>query len=441
VPALAALIVSGLVVVGVALGSATFSDASGDTNDAPDITSLTVSESPTASGYLFRVALGNATTMPADSGIGLLFDLDRSARTGADGAEAALRYSNDGAVSFLRWSGFELVPAPANGIKAAYSNGALTVSVDRAVLGDATSFGISAVASRAQTVAGTRLVASDFAANGASVFTSPGPAVFSDPAGDEDAAPDISTIGVSDASNGILTFRITTANYEVLGADKLVGLGFTLVGRPANADEMFLTYQGGENGIIVEREIDGLLTQDTPPDRVTSRFEDHVLTIAVHRSELDDVARFRFGIITADLVGEAEGEGDDGLGEIEAVDLSPEQLQEGTLHSYALEHRPPVRLTAGRPSGLPAFPRSGKTFTVSVVVTRSDTGKVVRSGRVACSAFVGKSRVRASGRFRSGRAQCSIRVPGEQRPARVRGTMTIRAAGASIRSGFTFAVR
>jgi hypothetical protein len=434
--------VGALFVIGGALASASFSDASGDTNDAPDITSVTVSESPGGTGFLIGVALGNAATMPAESGVVLLFDLDQNARTGANGTEAALRYASDGTVSLLRWSGFEMVSASADGIQAGFAVGALTVSVDRAVLGGATSFGITAVASRAQTVGGTRVVASDFASElGPSVFSSPGPKVFPDPVGDEDSAPDISTIAVSDASNGIVTFRIATANYGTLGADKLVGLGFTLVGRPASADEVFVTYQGGENDIIVEREADGLLTQDTPPNRVTARFEDRVLTIAVHRSELNDVARLRFGIITADLVGEAEGEGIDGLGDIEAVDLSPEQLQDGTLHTYTLENRPPVRLTAGRPSGLPTVPRSGKTFTVRVVVTRSDTGKVVRSGSVSCATFVGKARVQASGRFRSGRAQCSLHVPDRQRSARVRGTMTIRAAGASVRAGFSFVVR
>ena len=353
-----------------------------------------------------------------------------------------MRYSSDGALSVARWNGFDMAAASADGVQASFADGVLTVTIQRPALAGASTFGITGLSSRLQTVAGTRLVASDFVPDtGSNVFSPPGPKAFPDSEGDQDMAPDISTISVSDGQNGTIAFRVTTANYRVLGADKLVGLGFELVGRPADSDEVFITYQGGpEESIIIERELEGFLTQDTPPDRATARFDDGVLTIDVHRTELDDVARFRFGVVTADLVGDAEGEDDDSLGDIESVDFSPEELQPEMLHRYALEHRPPVRLTVGRPSGLPTVPRSGKAFTVRVVVTRSDTGTAVRSGTVSCNAFVGKARVVAKGRFRAGRAQCSLVVPARHRSNRVRGTMTIRAAGASVRSGFSFVV-
>jgi hypothetical protein len=309
-------------------------------------------------------------------------------------------------------------------------------------LGGAASVGFAVVASRAQTVTGTQVVASDFVPeSGRNVYAPPGPVTVLDAEDDEDAAPDISTIAVSDAASGVITFRVTTSNYGTLGQDKLVGLGFSLLGRPGGNDEMFVTYQGGENTIVVEREINGFLTQDTPPDRVTAEFADGLLTIAVHRSELDNVAAFRFGVVTADLVGDGEGEGEDAIGGIEAVDLAPEGLDTGSLFVYKLTNPPPIRLSAGRPSGVPASPRSGKPFTVNVVVTRTDTGKAVRRGSVSCAAFVGSARVKASGGFRAGKARCSLIVPSEKRSSRVRGTMTIRAAGASVRSRFSFVVR
>jgi hypothetical protein len=439
---LAALAVAGLFAVGGALASRTYADATDDQNDAPDITSVSVSESAGGTGYVVRLALRSAAPLPAATGLVLLLDLDLTRTTGAGGAEAALRYGGDGTLSLLRWDGFQMVAAPTDGMHASFVSGVLTVAIERSALGGTTSFGIRAVASRAQTVAGMSIVASDYAPDSdASVFVGAGPKVFSDPERDEDAAPDISAIDVSDAANGTITFRITTSNYGALGADKLVGIGFQLVGRPKDADEMFITYQGGpEASVIVEREVGGLLTQDTPPDRVTVRFETGVVIVEIHRSELTNVARFGFGIVTADLVGENEGEGDNALGNLEAVDFSPDDLQSGTLHQYALEHRPPLRLTVGRPRATPAVPRAGKAFAVDVVVTRSDTGTAVRTGSVSCSVFVGKARVQAKGRFRAGKAQCSLVVPAERRSQRIRGTMTVRAAGASVRSGFSFRV-
>jgi hypothetical protein len=439
---LALVAAAALVVAAVTFASASYSDVVGDANDAPDIRSVTVSESADAKAVIVRVRVGNFDALPADSGIVLLFDLDLNTATGAGGSEVAARYSSSGAVSLLRWSGFEFLPVSASGMEGTFASGMLTLTIDRALLADATSFGIDAVASRGQTVGDSRVVASDFPSVGQrNVYAPPGEISFADPQGDEDVAPDISAISVSDTSNGIVTFRVTTENYRTLGEDKLIGFAFNLVGRPSSADQVFLTYQGGSDTADVEREIAGFVTQDTPPDRVTTSYADGVLTLAIHRSELDDAAAFRFAMVSADLVGAGEGEGEDAEGDIEAVDFAPEGAPTGEFLTYRLANPPPIRLSVGRPSGVPASPRSGKPFTVNVVVTRSDTGKAVRRGSVSCAAFVGSARVKASGGFRAGKARCSLVVPAEKRSSRVRGTMTIRAAGASVRSPFSFVVR
>jgi hypothetical protein len=387
------------------------------------------------------VRVGNFDTLPTASVIILRFDLDNDAETGSNGDEALVRYSSLGTLDFFRWNGLQLAVAAAGGMDASFAAGVLTFSLARADLADATSFGIAAVTARTQVVGGASVVATDFAPLvGRSVYTRPGDAAFSDPEDDEDVAPDVSGISVSDSRDGRVTLRVTTANYEALPRDKLVGVGFDLLGRPGSSDEVFLTYQTGA-GLIVEREVNGFLTQDTPPNRVATDYTNGVLTLDIHRSELESVARFRFSIITVDLTGDGEGEGDEELGEIEAVDFAPEGVQTGTLFTYKLANPPPVRLAAERPTRAPASSVAGKPFDVSVVVTRSDTGKALRAGSVRCTAFVGKARVAALGRFRGGKARCSVAVPVKKRPVRVHGTMTIRAAGASVRSSFSFLVR
>lgn len=434
--------VAALVVVATSLASASFSDAAGDANEAPDITSVTVSESSGGGTVTVRVKVGNFDILPVNSGIFILFDLDLSASTGADGDEAVVRFTSAGTLDFLRWNGTQLVAASPSGMTFGFSAGVLTFTVDRAELAGAGAFGIAAVASRTQMVGGASVVATDFAPVGnRSVYSSPGELSFPDPEDDEDVAPDISEISTSDARNGMVTFRITTSNYPTLSEDKLIGLGFDLLGRPSSDDDVFLTYQGGSGTLDIEREVNGFVTQDTPPNRVSATYADGVFALSVHRSELDNVAAFRFGVVSADLTGAGEGEGQDAEGDIEAVDYAPDGVLTGELYSYKLVNPPPVRLTVGRVQGVPVSPRSGKPFTVSVEVTRSDTGKTVRSGSVSCAASVGSARVPASGRFRNGKARCSLVVPAGKRSLRVRGTMTIRAAGASVRSSFSFVVR
>ena len=440
---LGAALAGAFVVAATALAagtSASFTDAAGDANEAPDITSVTVSDA-VAGQVTVRVAVRNLPVLPSGARVLLRFDLDNDPATGAAGDEAAAGYSSDGTLAFFRWNGSELAPASASGMVATFADSVLTFTAARAQLAPGP-FGIVAITLRNQTVGEASVISTDFApVGGRSVYSSTGEVSFPDPQDDEDVAPDITAMSISDARNGIITFRVTTSNYQTLPVDKLIGFGFSLVGRPAAENEVFVTFQGGPGTVDIERENGGVLSQDAPPNKVTFVYANGVLTLGVHRSELDNVAAFKVGVITADLTGDGEGEGEDAIGNIEAVDVAPEGLPTGESFSYNLANPPPVTLSTGRPAGAPASPRSGKPFAVSVVVTRSDTGKIVRAGKVTCTASVGTTHVPAAGRFRDGKARCSLVVPAEKRAARVRGAMTIRAAGASVRSSFSFVVR
>jgi hypothetical protein len=86
------------------MAGASFSDSTGDGNEAPDITSVQVSDA--ADGTVtVRVAVGNLQTLPPDTRFLLRFDLDNDAATGAGGDEAAARYSNTGRSSSFAGTG------------------------------------------------------------------------------------------------------------------------------------------------------------------------------------------------------------------------------------------------------------------------------------------------------------------------------------------------
>ena len=131
-------------------------------------------------------------------------------------------------------------------------------------------------------------------------------------------------------------------------------------------------------------------------------------TIAVHRSELADVARFRFWVAAADFTGSDESvfEEED---ELEAVDGAPEQ----GFWQYALVNKPPVHLVAGVATGKPGRPVHGKQFTIRAPIRRSDTLARIGAGKVTCvvrpSRRLDPSPSRRSGRFRGGwpSARCS----------------------------------
>lgn len=182
-----------------------------------------------------------------------------------------------------------------------------------------------------------------------------------------------------------------------------------------------------------------MLAPAEPPFRASASHEDGHLTFSVDRDELDGAGAFGFGIVSADLVGPGESEGEELQGDVEALDSAPDDLS--ALYRYRLANPGPLRLRAGPVSAAGAKPRYGRVFTVGLAVRRLDTYRLLRSGSVSCRASIGRSRVRSAGRFRGERAECRLELPRRARPAVLRGTIVVRVSGASYRSSFRYAVR
>jgi len=428
-----------IAVVG-AYASASYSDPASDANEAPDITAVTVDDSGTGP-LRVRVSIANFQVLPPNSRVVVSFDLDRNPGTGAGGDEITLRYSSDGKLDFFRWDGSQLIALPATGMSAELADGMLSFAVEGAQLGGSTSFGILAVAARTQQVAIGNVISTDFAPGaGRNVYSAPGPTSFPDPDNDQDVAPDITSIEVTDATGGTIQFKLTTANYRTLPPDKLIGIGIDLAGRPDSDDALFLGYLSGTQTVEFDRETRGVSQPADPPFRVSASHADGVLTFSMHRSELDGASAFGFGVVSADLVGPGESEGEEFEGEVEALDTAPDDLS-GRLYEYRMLNPGPLHLRAGTVTASAGGARAGKPFVASVAVRRLDTYRIVRSGSVRCTASVAGARVSVSGRFRAGRAECRLRVPKAKAGAVLRGTVAVRVAETTHRSSYRFVVR
>ncbi|CAN5290189.1 hypothetical protein BH20ACT13_BH20ACT13_14790 [soil metagenome] len=428
-----------LVATAGAAPSATYSDPADDGNETPDISSVTVDDS--RPGVMnVRVQVANFDELPSASRIILQFDLDRDATTGVAGDEIVVRYWDDQLFEVLRWDGIRLSPASAEGMTASFAAGAFNFTADRAVLGNTSSFGLIVVSARTQQLDIGRVTGTDYApATGRSIYSFPGPASFVDPTRDHDAAPDITSISVSDTPGGKIDVRVATSNYPTLPADKVIGVDFDLEGRPPTADDVFVEYLSGPGIVQVNIEEDEILAPSVRPNTATGRYENGVLTLSVDRKELDGAAIVGVGVVTFDLVGRGESEGQAFEGDVEAVDSAPDDLT-GALFPYRLANRPPLQLRTTKIVGSPARPRAGRRFTYGVVVRRLDTYSVLRSGSVTCSVRASGTRVPAVGRFVRGRAECSLLVPTKS-SSTLRGTVTVRAGGAVVRSTFRAVVR
>jgi hypothetical protein len=419
-----------LLTAGSALAARGYSDSAGDANAAPDITSVNVAEA--AAGMLtIGVSVGNFQALPANSWVNLWFDLDSDQSTGDDGDEALVRYSADGAMELYAWDGSRLVAGSTSGVTGTFAAGVLTFSVPRSSIAAVGSFGILAVSSRGQLEGTEELIASDYAPDvGRSAVTGAAASAFPDPADDEDAAPDITSVRVSDAKSGWVTFAITTPNYAALPPEAMLivfvdvdengrtgddgaDLRLTILDRQVSLERWDAQSQGWR--------------ADERPTRARLRSAASVVSVDVHVSELGNSPRFRFSLVSADVSAAAQA--------LLALDFAPE---DSAFWRYALANKPALTLVITRRIVSTARPKAGQPFTVGLAVTRSDTRRPITSGSVACRVLVAGKRVSAKGRIAAGVGRCTFDVPASARGAAVRGTITVRSGGKAVSANFAF---
>ena len=422
-----------LVVVGVALGARGYTDRAGDVNAAPDITSVGVSEALTGT-LTFRLAIGNYQTLPARSWVNLWFDIDSNPGTGGGGDEALVQYVDDGTVEVYLWDGSRFVEGTTDGVSGSFTSGALTLAVPRVAVRVADAFGVLAITSRAQVVGNQELIASDFAPDvGRSAYAGTAAAAFPDAANDQDAAPDMTAIRVSDAQNGWITFEITTPNYATLPSESALILEIDADNDQTTGDggaEARINMLGGEVSLERWSSRSRAWVPDELPTRARYRSLEGLATIDVHRSELANTQRFGFALLSADVNSAAF--------EVLAVDLSPDN---GSYWRYVLANWPALRLVPTRLYTTPNKPVAGKPLSVSLGVRRSDTNRPVTSGSVGCRVVLGGSTLPSTGAIVSGGGRCSFRVPAGTQGSIVRGTITVRSGGKTVAADFAYAVR
>jgi len=425
------LAAAALLLAGGASSAGSYSDPAGDDNAAPDITSVSVADA-LPDDVVVTVTTSNEPTLSRNAWFNLWFDLDADSETGVAGSDALVRYFPDMVAQLFVWNGSTLVERPATDVTGAYEAGALTMNIPKAALGGRSAFGILVVSGKRQALGAAAFTASDFAPD-LGHFRWPGTprAAFPDPDNDHVAAPDITSVKVTDAVDGWVRFAVTTTNYEKLRNERVVVLWLDTDSRSATGE------YGVDAAVVLSDDDVQVLradasqgwTEDEPPTRVRTRTSANVVTIEVHRSELGTSGRLRFRLTAASI--------DSASGAALAVDLAPNN---GSFWRYGLTSVPAVRLVAGKAVGVPAGASPGKPFEVRLRVRRSDTGREITSGTATCRVRVGGRSVRAKGSLARGVGRCSFVVPASAAGKTVRGSITVRSGGKSVTAGFSTVV-
>jgi hypothetical protein len=279
-----------------------------------------------------------------------------------------------------------------------------------------------------------------------------GSSSFTDPAGDAGAAPDITSVTVSNDDQGLITFRISVPNRPALGPDDAIAV-------PLGTDDPDLANGWRSDGVnfVLVLEAAGpsllvwngedMVTLDPAPGSVTGSFSAGVGTVTVQQEDL--APGFPDMSVPIELHFYALGiafNGNDVLAQDDAPDGDG-------IWSYRLAEALRVVLTsfsAGKTV------KAGGTLLVLMGAAHTDTGAAIASGKIGCKARLGSKALKGKARFftviltspatgravRSPNATCSFKLPKKGSKGKtVRGSMSLTESGVTLSRSFTTRVR
>jgi hypothetical protein len=267
---------------------------------------------------------------------------------------------------------------------------------------------------------------------------------YTDSSGENAAAPDITTLTVSNDDAGIVSFRINVPNRPQLGQDMVIDLFVDTDNNPNTGSADF----GGTDYVIelIQGEANLFKWDGTnftrrfgdPPAISLSFSYQGGVTFRISAAELGNTTRLNFFVIVESGVAFDPVTGDPDFANAVA-DAAPG----GGVGLY------PYQVIVARPTlvvrslrGTPAAPRAGRTFTLRMVTARSDTGAALQNGRVTCVGRAGNARLRAQlARVQGGAVVCTWQIPANAKGRTFRGSVTVVFEGLRASRSFSARIR
>ncbi len=242
----------------------------------------------------------------------------------------------------------------------------------------------------------------------------------------------------------MITIKINIPNRPQLTRDMLVDMLVDTDANPATGDTDLL---GADYAIeLFQGEValfkwDGTgLTRRVGDPPATSLIYSWAggVTINISAAELGNTKKFGFGVVALSgiVFNETTGEPD-------FTNSVSDAAPAGTAGFYSYDVKvAPARLVFKSLTKAPASPKAGKTFTVRMSATRSDTGAAIVNGQVDCVAKAGARSVQPkSEKFVGGQAVCVFTVPANSSGKTLRGTITIVFEGKKLARPFSAKIR
>ncbi len=267
---------------------------------------------------------------------------------------------------------------------------------------------------------------------------------YQDSSGENPAAPDITTLTVSNNDVGVISFKINIPNRPQLTQDMLFLLFADTDANPQTGDpeslgaDYVIQVFGGEAALFRWDGSDFTRRAGDPPATSLIFGYQSGITITISAAELGNTKRFGFAAIVIGGVAIDPVTGD--LDFTNSVsDVAP--AAGAGLYQYEVKITPPT-LVVRKLAPTPAKPTAGKAFTLRLVAARSDTGAVVQNGKVSCVGRVGNARLKAQvQRVVAGAATCTWKIPAKAKRKTFRGSVAVVFEGLKASQGYASKVR
>jgi hypothetical protein len=259
---------------------------------------------------------------------------------------------------------------------------------------------------------------------------------FPDSVGEDPAAPDITSIDVSNDDAGMITFQVNISNRPELTQDMFMLIFVNTDQNTATGDPDAL---GSEFVIELDPGVIGMFqwngtdyTQAPSQTSLTYAYGTTGATIHVSAADLGKTKALSFGALAfSGFVLDAAGNPD--FTNLH-VDAAPDRGH--GFYSYQVLTKIVLSVTGFTIAPRPA--KAGKTFSASLAATENDTGGPVETGTVACAAsLAGKRLVAITHVVTNGVANCVWRIPKTAKGRTVRGTITLTVQDAQVSRTFS----
>jgi hypothetical protein len=257
---------------------------------------------------------------------------------------------------------------------------------------------------------------------------------FSDSVGEDPAAPDITTVAVSNDDAGSITLQVNVANRPALTADMLFLIFIDTIPNAGDPDSLGADWalQLDPAGVALFRWNGSDYVFAPAQTSLSATYAATGPTFRISAADLGKAKTMSFVVLAF------SGVAVDATGNADFTAARSDVAPDAGRGLYAYRVLTTFSLTVVGFSTGPKPARAGSTFSAGLAATQSDTSGLVAQGRVTCTArILGQSVPVRTSRVRNGVAACVWSLPPSASGKTIRGTVSLTVQGAQVKRSFS----